>query len=226
MRNSYSCCYTSSYDRGLEHLLKIWPEIKKEVPQATLHCCYGWQLFVRFYSNNPASMGWKAKMDEMMKADGIIHHGRLSQAKLKELMETCGLWTYPTHFGEINCISAMKAQAYGCVPVYINYAALQTTVQYGIKVDGDIYEKEIREKYKEELIKALKDHAWQESVRGPMMEWAQKKFPWSNVAKQWSDEFKRDELKEALDIVLEQDPASAKYIPVQLQQKWGLKETV
>lgn len=53
-----------------------------------------------------------------------------------------------------------------------------------------------------------------------------KRSSWAWVAKQWSDEFKRDELKEALDIVLAQDPKAEKYLPVQLQQKWGLKETV
>jgi glycosyltransferase involved in cell wall biosynthesis len=226
MRNPYACIYTSSYDRGLEHLLKIWPEVKKAMPEAELHICYGWQLFTRFYANNPASMAWKAKMEEMMKAPGIIHHGHLPQPEIKKLMEQCGLWTYPTHFGEINCISAQKAQAYGCVPIVINYAALQTTVKYGLKVDGDIYEKEVRERYKERLIWALQNPSWQEECRQEMMPWAQKKFPWSETAKQWDREFKSDELKEALDIVLKQDPVAAKYIPVQLQQKWRLKETV
>lgn len=226
MRNSNACFYGSSYDRGLEHLLKIWPDVKKVVPQAELHIAYGWQLFVRFYSNNPASMGWKARMDEMMKAEGIIHHGRLPQKKVEELMKTCGLWTYPTHFGEINCINAMKAQSFGCVPVYVNYAALQTTVKYGLPVEGDIYEKEVRELYKEKLIWALQNPDWQEECRQVMMPWAQKKFPWSNVAKQWSDEFKRDELKEAMDIVLAQDPKVNQCFPIQLQQKWALKETV
>jgi glycosyltransferase involved in cell wall biosynthesis len=225
MRNPYSCVYTSSYDRGLEFLLKIWPDVKKAVPQAELHIAYGWDLFVRFYSNNPASMAWKKSIDEGMKAEGIIHHDRLSQAKVKELMETCGLWTYPTKFFEISCISAMKAQAYGCIPVVIDYAALETTVQHGIKIKGDIYEKEVREEYKNALIKAF-DPVWQESVRGPMMEWANNKFPWANVAKQWIEEFNRDELKEAMDVVLSQDPSAEKYLSVQMQQKWGLKETL
>lgn len=54
-RNSYWCMYCSSYDRGLEHLLKMWPEVKKQVPEAELHVFYGWQLFEKFYHNNPAS---------------------------------------------------------------------------------------------------------------------------------------------------------------------------
>jgi len=226
MKRNYRCFYGSSYDRGLEHLLKIWGDVKKAVPEAELNIAYGWQLFVRFYQNNPSSMAWKAKMDELMKQDGIIHHNRLSQDKVKELMKRCGIWAYPTHFGEISCINAMKAQAWGAIPVVINFAALKTTVQHGIRVDGDIYEKTVREEYKKHLISALQDHSWQEQIRGPMMRWASKKFPWAVTAKQWSKEFKRDELKEAMDIVLKADPKAEKLLPVQLQQKHNFKETV
>lgn len=190
MNNPYRCIYTSSYDRGLEHLLKVWPDVKKAVPKAELHIFYGWKLFDQMYHNNPGSMAWKQRMEEMMGHDGIVHHDRVSQPEIIEETKKSGLWTYPTHFGEINCISAQKAQAYGAIPVVIDYAALVTTVQFGLKVKGDIYEPEVREVYKRELIWALENHEWQEKVRKPMMEWAKKKFGWENTAKQWDAEFR------------------------------------
>lgn len=190
MRNPQACIYTSSYDRGLEHLLKMWPEVKRAVPKAELHIFYGWQLFEKFYKDNPGSMAWKDKMDEMMEYDGITHHGRVPQPKIEKWYKKCGIWAYPTHFGEISCISAMKAQAYGAIPVVVDYAALQTTVQHGVKVEGDIYEKETQQEYQKELIKLLKDTDRQEKIRKPMMEWAKKEFSWSKIAKQWSNEFK------------------------------------
>lgn len=189
MRDPHKCCYTSSYDRGLEHLLAIWPEVKKAVPDATLEIAYGWKLFDQFYSNNPSSMKWKERMLEMMKYDGITDHDRLPQAEVKKLMEKCGLWTYSTHFGEINCITGLKAQAFGAIPVVINYAALETTVQYGIKINGDIYDPEVKETFKNQLIWALQNPKWQAEVRKPMMEWAGKKFPWAEIAKHWDSEF-------------------------------------
>jgi glycosyltransferase involved in cell wall biosynthesis len=169
----------------------MWPEIKKAVPQARLDIYYGWQLFDKFYHNNPGSMNWKKKMVEMMKHKGIKEHGRIPQRKLDLEYKKSGLFTYPTHFGEISCISAMKAQAYGAIPVVIDYAALKETVQHGIKVLGDIYDPETQKDYQEKLIWALKNHKWQEDVRKKMMSWAKKKFPWSSVAKQWSEEFGR-----------------------------------
>lgn len=191
MRNPKRVIYTSSYDRGLEHLLKMWPEVMRAVPKAELHIYYGWQLFVKFYSNNPASMAWKKKMDEMMTSPGIIDHDRITQEEMKKEIKKAGIWAYPTHFGEISCISAMKAQAWGAVPVVIDYAALETTVQWGTKIKGDIYDPDIRKAYTEGLIKMLKDEDEQARIRAPMMDWAKNQFAWSNIASQWTEEFKK-----------------------------------
>ena len=206
LRNTKRVIYTSSYDRGLEHLLLIWPEVKKAVPEAELHVFYGWQLFVQAYHDNPGSMAWKNKMVELMGADGIIEHGRVPQPQILEEMLKSGIWAYPTHFGEINCITAQKAQALGCIPVVVNYAALTTTVQFGVKVEGDIYEKSTREVYQKELIEALKNEEWQETVRVPMIAWANSTFVWANTAKQWDAEFKGQgynfDYKTAVDTVI------------------------
>jgi len=193
MRNPYRCIYTSSYDRGLEHLLKIWPDVKKAVPKAELHVFYGWMLFERFYGDNPERMAWMKKMNELMEQDGITHHGRVSQSDVAKEMEKSGVWAYPTHFGEISCITAMKAQALGSIPVIIDYAALETTVKFGVKVKGDIYDKETKKKYTEELVAILKNHKKQEEIRKPMMKWAREYYKWSNIAKQWSDLFKSED---------------------------------
>lgn len=189
MRNTKRIVYGSSYDRGLEHLLKMWPDIKKEAPQVELHVFYGWNLFDVMAKGNPQMQDWKDRMNKLMTQDGITQLGRISHEAVKVEYENAGIWAYPTHFGEISCISAMKAQAYGAIPVVIDYAALKETVQYGIKIDGDIYEPEIKEKFKSELIALLKDEKRQEEIRVPMMEWARNKFAWSNVAKQWTESF-------------------------------------
>ena len=189
MRDTTKVIYTSSYDRGLEHLLEMWPDVVKEVPNATLDIYYGWTLFDRFYADNPSSMNWKKKMLEMMTYKGVKEHGRVPQPELKGIMEKAGIYAYPSHFGEISCISAMKAQAYGCEPVVVNYAALQTTVQYGKKIEGDIYDQETKDEFKKELIDSLKNPMF-ENKRKEMMLWATKKFGWKNVAIQWSKEFK------------------------------------
>lgn len=198
MRNK-RIIWTSSYDRGLQHLLEMWPDIRKAVPDAELEVFYGWQIFDKMYANNPASMAWKAKIVSLLGQEGIVKHGKLSQEELAEEMRTCGIWAYPTHFQEISCISAMKAQAYGCIPVVIDEAALKETVQFGVKIEGDIYDEETKEAFKKQLIWVLQNPQWQEEIRPVMMEWANKTFQWNRVAKQWDDLFNKREVKPILE---------------------------
>lgn len=193
-KNLKRVIYTSSYDRGLEHLLKMWPAVIKAVPDAELHIFYGWKLFEQFHKGNPGSMMWKANMDKLMTYKGIKHHGRVSQTDLVKELEKSGIWAYPTHFGEINCISALKAQYYGCEPVVVNYAALKETVQFGRKVEGDIYDDETKESFKKELIDAL-NNPMSDDKRKEMRKWASQ-FKWDKVALTWDKLFKEVSVNE------------------------------
>ena len=188
MRNLKRCIYTSSYDRGLEHLLKMWPDVLRAVPKAELHVFYGWQLFERFYKDNPSSMKWMNKMKDLLTQDGVTDHGRIPQHELEVEYAQSGVWAYPTHFGEINCISGLKAQANGCEPVVIDYAALKETVKYGRKIEGDIYDNETQEKYKQALIESLKK-PMAEKERAAMVSEIKKEYSWDKIAYNWSKEF-------------------------------------
>lgn len=192
VKDPHLVVYGSSYDRGLEHLLKMWSEIKKAVPDARLRIFYGWNLFDVGYHDNPERMAWKEKINKLMEQDGITHLGRIGHGAVQKEFEMAGVWAYPAHFAEISCITAMKAQAYGTVPCVIDYAALKETVQYGVKVKGDIYDQETKDLYRNSLIALLNDPKYQDEVRKEMIPWAQEKFEWKNIATQWDAEFKRE----------------------------------
>lgn len=181
--------YASSYDRGLEHLLKMWPDIKKELSNATLEICYGWNLFDKGYAGNEYMMKWKASMDELMKQDGITHHGRLSKKDLDKITSECDLWVYPTHFEETNCITALRSQSLGCVPVTVNLAALQDTVFSGVKIDGDITDPEVQKLYVNELVSLAKDEKRLKEENEKAIEGA-KKYSWDKIANEWEVHFK------------------------------------
>ena len=210
-RSPHLMVYGSSYDRGLEHLLKMWPDIKKAVPDASLHIFYGWDLFDLGYGDNPERMAWKEKINIAMNQPGIVHLGRISHGAVQKEFEMAGVWAYPTHFGEINCITAMKAQAWGSIPCVIDYAALKETVKFGVKIKGDIYDQETKDLYKNSLIALLKDKKYQEEVRKEMMPWAKEHFAWSNVAKQWTEEFRKFLKPEerAMQLILIDEPLEA-----------------
>lgn len=194
-RNPHRMIYASSPDRGLIYLLKDWDKIREGVPDAELHIFYGFDVFDVMYKDNPAQQKWKEQMLVLMKQPGIFYHGRIGHEDLNKEYEKSAIWAYPTHFTEISCISGMKAQALGAIPVTTTLAALDETVKNGLKLDADITEKEAQKEYIENLISLMKDEKQQKDIRENMMKWAQSYFLWKNVAAEWSELFSK-EIKE------------------------------
>lgn len=179
----------SSYDRGLDILLPMWPRIKEKYPDATLDVCYGWNLFEAGYRDNAQRMEWMRKIDEQMKQDGITHHGRVGKKELDKIRGECGIWVYPTYFPEIFCITAMESQLQGVVPIVMNYAALKETVQSGVKVDGDIFDKETQDKWLDELLKLMGDEKrWQKESE--IAKGVAKDYSWDIISDKWLEEMK------------------------------------
>ena len=180
--------YASSYDRGLEHLLKMWPKVKENIPTAELHIAYGWKMFDVGYSNNPYMMSWKERMVKLMEQEGITHHGRLSKTDLDELTNSCDVWSYYCTFDETNCITALNSQRLGCVPITMARAGLLDTVYSGVMINEDGFEPEAKTKYLEALVYAYQNPEWlkEESEKGKS---GIKDFYWSNIAKLWEKEW-------------------------------------
>lgn len=187
MRN-HKLIYSSSPDRGLDILLKMWPEIKAKFPDATLDVAYGWKVFDMVAASNPERMAWKDKVMEMMKAEGITDHGRIGKDELKKLRQQCGIWAYPTYFTEINCINALEMQRDGVVPVTMAFAALKETVGAGIKVEGDIYDPAVQTAYLETLLSFMGDERWWSEEQAKGIEFA-KDYDWSKIATDWTEYF-------------------------------------
>lgn len=174
--------YFSAYYRGLECLLKMWPEIRKRVPDATLDVYYGWESWLALQGEDD----FYQRMEKMFKHlanSGVSVHGRVSHQELAKAMGEIQVWAYPTEFPEIHCITALKAQEAGCYPVTTNVAALNETVQSGKKIaTRKIYSDEYKqEKFIEAVVEAL-----QKGLTGSPVD----NTDWSDVAKQWDDTIK------------------------------------
>ena len=177
---SNSVGYFSSYDRGLHCLLEMWPKVLKQVPDAKLEIFYGWNLYDKMHSQNPAMMKIKWQMIRLMNHPSITDHGRVSHAELAEAMKKIKVWAYPTEFTEINCITALKAQEAGMIPVTTGCYALATSVidhTYSVR-STDIYTNEQDQKeFIAMLVKALGTEDYRPCKRD---EWY-----WPAVAKEW-----------------------------------------
>lgn len=176
-KRTNSVGYFSAYYRGLECLLEMWPEIRRQVPDATLDVYYGWESWLALQGEDDFYNRMEEKFNEL-RSHGVTVHGRVSHDELAKAMLETQVWAYPTEFPEIHCITALKAQEAGCYPVVTNVAALNETVQSGVKIaTKKIYTDQYKqEKFVEAVVDALKNNKTGNPVENT---------DWSDVAKRW-----------------------------------------
>lgn len=184
-RNLKQVIYCSSYDRGLYEALMSWKEIKKAVPDAVFKVYYGWDTYVKRmelmpanYSDHPSGLSmrqYKAECDRLMQETGVQDGGRIGQDELYLEMARSNVWFYPTWFSEISCITAMRAQYAGAIPVTSPVAALPETVKEGFVLP---------DKHTEKVIELL--NTPDESLRSKVIK-AGESYSISTLAKEWDD---------------------------------------
>ena len=119
--------YTSRPDRGLNILLKLWPQIIEKIPDATLTIStYG------SFPSNPEELAMKTVID----ATPSIHYlGKLNVEQLYLEMSTAEFWLYPTNWPETSCITALEMLMSEVICLYYPVAGLPFTIdKYGIQI--------------------------------------------------------------------------------------------
>ncbi len=173
--------YFSSSDRGLDTALEIFALVKEQIPEAEFVWAYGWQTFDAYHAKNPEKMKWKWSVIRRMNELGAVSAGRLSHEELAKLMKECKVWLYPTEFTEIHCITALKAQEAGCIPVTTGIYALEETVKdntYTVKCYDIASNKEKQAEMAEKCVEALRSDHKPTPVEG---------VDWSDVAVVWKE---------------------------------------
>jgi glycosyltransferase involved in cell wall biosynthesis len=188
-RNPQKLIYSSSPDRGLDVLLRLFPKIKEQCPDASLDIFFGGAGFERAARVDPALQTLKGNVSRLLDQPGVTYHGRVDQQRLAREMLGSALWVYPTCFSETSCITAMEAQAAGAVPVIRPLAALTETVRFGVLIEGDVHAPETQTRYIDEIVSLLQHPERQEQIREKMVPWARKTFGWQDVAAQWQQWF-------------------------------------
>lgn len=191
--------YSSSPDRGGDVMLELWPQVRARVPDAELVLTYS-RWFDRVADVFQGAHDLKARIYELLEQPGVHRiEGGLGQRALANLMRSSRVWAHPSFnslvanedgstgapFHETSCISAMEAQAAGCVVVASNWGAVTETVQHGTLVDGDPREPDgaWRRTFVEAIVAGLTDRQVQETaaVVGPEMV---RHMDWAGAAEQ------------------------------------------
>jgi glycosyltransferase involved in cell wall biosynthesis len=137
-------------------------------------------------------------MEAAIRRANAQHLGRIGHLEVARQFLSAGIWAYPTASTETSCITAMKAQAAGAVPVVIPSGALDETVEFGVKTStsandypGRRLPPQVYEEWEALLISHLLDPAKLEPLRQRMAAAARQKFAWETVAREWNEEFTR-----------------------------------
>ena len=187
--------YGSCYSRGLHVLLTHWRSIRAAVPSARLRIFYGWQTIEKTKPEQCRRL--RRMLAPLMAQEGITHLGRIGHQDVAREYAAAGIWAYPCLFAETSCISAMKAQAAGAVPVVISSGALRETVNFGFKTmrgrtdfAGLPTPPRIVEEWLAGLIDMLRSPERQARIRREMIPASRRRFAWTNVVEQWEREFR------------------------------------
>ena len=113
----YKFIYTSSPTRGLTYLLDIFPKIKEKYPDSLLYI---------YRDSAEFTQEQLTKIKELK--EYVFYKGFANNVSLSREFLSSDVWLYPTNFNETYCISALEAQAAGCLCLCTNMAALSEVV--------------------------------------------------------------------------------------------------
>ena len=160
-KDPYRFVYSSSPERGLEHLLDMWLYIKEVMPEASLHIYYGTSIL-----DIRANLDLNFLLEKnrifhkinLLKDYGVHFHGAVGQKDLYRDMWQSSWWVYPTRYLETNCITAQEAVACGLIPIVNPVGALPEILgDYGFYIKGSPEYPEVRKKYVDKIKEIVDD---------------------------------------------------------------------
>jgi glycosyltransferase involved in cell wall biosynthesis len=169
--------YTSSPKRGLTYLMNVFPKIREVYPDAELHI---------FRDLNEATPEQLKILNDGCDKGMFVYGGALSNQELADEFLQAEVWLYPTDFTETYCISAVEAQAAGCLCVCSRLAGLIETVgDRGILLESVYGSKEYDVELLQALERVFKD---KNEYSGKARTWGLQQ-DWDNRAKMWEKMF-------------------------------------
>jgi tetratricopeptide (TPR) repeat protein len=194
-RKRHWCVWASSWDRGFDFMLEIWPIVRKNVSDAELHVLYGHLGSVNMARKNGDKvteerfLGWARLAEE---TEGVTLHGRVPNAEYDSLFMRSGVWAYPipqagNEFGETFCVGICEAHCAGMRTVFSPRGALaEVGSPYAFRqIAGPREEATYRARFIEALREAMTVE--EDCSRQVIAEEARARFDWDRVADRWEE---------------------------------------
>lgn len=178
--------YTSTPFRGLDILLKMFPQLRAAVTDLRLNVFSSMKLYGWTWEDDQKEF---RSIYEAARQPGVDWRGSLPQPELLEQLGQTGLFLYPNTFNETSCIAAIEAQASGCVVVTSAKAGLNETVQNGITgicLPGD----PASSRYQDEFVRTVSCLLNNPALMAQLSESARQRafshYTWCSIASEWT----------------------------------------
>ncbi len=185
-RDRFRSAYTSTPFRGLEILLKMFPELRCSIPGLSLDVFSSMKVY-----------GWTSDQDRAAFGDlyasaaqpGVCLHGSVSQPALAASLAETAFLLYPNTYDETSCIAAIEAQACGVVVITSAKAALKETVVDGITgfcIKGDPKTAEYQYEFIRTVVGLSENRERLLRISAAARARAWKIYTWASVAADWT----------------------------------------
>lgn len=198
-KDPYLVINTSSPDRSMDILPKLWKRVKVRVPQAKMKWYYGWDVYKASYASDSKMMNWLKETQAAIDEAGIESMGKIPQAEIGRVYQEATALAYPTEFAEIDCISVKKAQAAQCIPVATDFGALDESIEYGLTVHSPkdktnwnkpyqfhfgLEDEKAQDEWVENMVRVLTGD-YKQNWTG--IEEFRNSFEWASIASRWNE---------------------------------------
>jgi hypothetical protein len=175
-RQPHRLIYASSYERGLEPILRYtWPKIKAAVPDASFDIYYG--------MNRLAKTPLGAKLTKLFQQSGVSEHGRVSLETIAKEKAKSAIHLYVSNSStEIDCISVRESLICGSVPVLGNDYVFKE--RDGVHVKGSTDNPATYKRAAKTVIDLLKDQDKLQQERSELHK-SKTIVSWNSVADEW-----------------------------------------
>jgi GR25 family glycosyltransferase involved in LPS biosynthesis/predicted O-methyltransferase YrrM len=174
-KQPYSFIYSSFPNRGLNIVLKMWPQIVSRYPEAVLH------IFTDvnnkwandFYPEELKEIRERLEVYKEIYPTSVINHGWVDKKTLANFWKQSTIWLYPCKFKETFCLTALEAALTKTLVITNDLAALQNTVgDRGIVIPGDADTEDWQNTAFEKICDALDDPDKTKSLIERNYQWA------------------------------------------------------
>lgn len=175
--------YSSTANRGLLMLLKMWGKIRRELEGATLyiHCdIYNHKWLNEVCKEEMEEIRWIVEKGGL---EGVVYKGWVKKEELYKSWGEAEVWFYPTMFLETFCLTALEAGVSKTLIVTMKIGSLNEVVgERGVLLDYNLLEERGREKVLEELIGVMRDEGRKKEYVEKNYEYC-KKLTWAERSK-------------------------------------------